>query len=229
MSERLDIDVLTIFPEVVRAPLSESILGRASDEGTVGIRIHDLRDWTTDKYRKVDDEPYGGGPGMVMKPEPFFAAVRDLRKEETRVVLMTPQGSQFDQEMARKFSVSSKHLIILCGHYEGIDHRVVQGLVDQEISIGDYVLTNGALAAAVFIDSIVRLITGVLGDERSPVEESFSVEERILEAPCYTRPADFEGMKVPEVLLSGHHEKIKEWKRKIALERTLENRPDLMP
>ena len=166
---------------------------------------------------------------MVMKPEPFFAAVRDLRKEETSVVLMTPQGSQFDQEMARKFSVSSKHLIILCGHYEGIDHRVVQGLVDQEISIGDYVLTNGALAAAVFIDSVVRLIPGVLGDDRSPIEESFSVEEGILEAPCYTRPADFEGMKVPEVLLSGHHEKIKEWKRKIALERTLENRPDLMP
>jgi len=228
MSERLEIDVLTIFPEVVRAPLSESILGRASDEGTVEIRIHDLRDWTTDNYRKVDDEPYGGGPGMVMKPEPFFAAVGDLRKEKTRVILMTPQGHRFNQKMALEFSVSSDHLIILCGHYEGFDHRVVEGLVDKEVSIGDYVLTNGALAAAVFIDSIVRLIPGVLGDERSPIEESFSIEDGTLEAPCYTRPADFEGMKVPEVLLSGHHEKIKEWKRKIAVERTLENRPDLM-
>jgi len=228
MSKCLDIDVLTIFPEVVRAPLSESILGRASDQGAVEIRIHDLRDWATDKYRKVDDEPYGGGPGMVMKPDPFFAAVRDLRKEKTSVILMTPQGSQFNQKMAREFSVSSKHLIILCGHYEGIDHRVVEGLVDYEVSIGDYVLTNGALAAAVFIDSIVRLIPGVLGDERSLIEESFSIEDGILEAPCYTRPADFEGMRVPEVLLSGHHEKIKEWKRKIAVERTLENRPDLM-
>ena len=168
----LEIDVLTIFPESVRVPLSESIMGRASDNGYIQIRVHDLRDWTTDNYRKVDDEPYGGGPGMVMKPEPFFSAVNDLRKNNSIVVLMTPQGKKYNQKSAELFANSSSHLIVLCGHYEGVDHRVIESLVDEEISIGDYILTNGAIAAVVLIDSITRLIPGVLGDGRSHIELS---------------------------------------------------------
>ncbi|MFP6872592.1 MAG: tRNA (guanosine(37)-N1)-methyltransferase TrmD [Verrucomicrobiales bacterium] len=229
MKPRLEIDILTIFPEVVQGPLSESIIGRAVSGGIVDLKIHDLRDWSRDRHRKVDDEPYGGGPGMVMKPEPFFAAVRELRRDRTRVVLMTPQGQRLRQSMVSDYAGNCFHLIILCGHYEGIDHRVVEVLVDDEISIGDYVLTNGAVAAAVFVDAVVRLIPGVLGDERSPEEESFSHGEGLLEAPCYTRPVEFEGMEVPDILLSGHHEKITEWKRKRSVERTLQNRPDLLP
>ena len=224
----LEIDVLTIFPESVRVPLSESIMGRASDNGYIQIRVHDLRDWTTDNYRKVDDEPYGGGPGMVMKPEPFFSAVNDLRKNNSLVVLMTPQGKKYNQKSAELFANSSSHLIVLCGHYEGVDHRVIESLVDEEISIGDYILTNGAIAAVVFIDSITRLIPGVLGDGRSNIEESFSVYDGILEAPAYTRPAEYNDMKVPEVLLSGNHQKITDWKFEKAQQRTKDNRPDLM-
>jgi tRNA (guanine37-N1)-methyltransferase len=223
------IDILTIFPKVALAPLSESIIGRAVDSGKVELAVHDLREWTTDKHRKVDDEPYGGGPGMVMKPEPFFAAVRELKGDgEAKVVLMTPQGRRFDQNVVREYAASPGHLIVLCGHYEGIDHRVVEGLVDDEISIGDYVLTNGAVAAAVFVDAVVRLMPGVLGDERSSVEESFAEGEPLLEAPCYTRPQEFEGMPVPEILQSGHHGKIAEWRREKAAERTRANRPDLL-
>lgn len=229
MKPRLKIDILTIFPEVVQGPLSESIIGRAVSGGVVDLKAHDLRDWCRDRHRKVDDEPYGGGPGMVMKPEPFFAAVRELRRDATRVVLMTPQGQRLQQSMVRDYAGNCPHLIILCGHYEGIDHRVVEALVDDEISIGDYVLTNGAIAAAVFVDAVVRLIPGVLGDERSPEEESFAEGEGLLEAPCYTRPVQFEGMEVPEILLSGHHERIDEWQRKRSVERTLQNRPDLLP
>ena len=228
MEQLLEIDVLTIFPDVVRVPLSESIMGRAMSSGIVRTSIHDLRDWTNDNHKKVDDEPYGGGPGMVMMPEPFFSAVNDLKKEDTKVVLMTPQGKRFNQKKAEFFAKSSSHMIVLCGHYEGIDHRVIESLVDEEISIGDYVLTNGAIAAAVFIDSVVRLIPGVLGDDRSNVEESFSVYEGILEAPAYTRPADFQGKKVPDVLLSGNHKKILDWKFDKARERTKKNRPDLI-
>ncbi|MCP4847802.1 MAG: tRNA (guanosine(37)-N1)-methyltransferase TrmD [Verrucomicrobiaceae bacterium] len=228
MKRQLEIDILTIFPEVVRGPLSESIIGRAVSGGIIELKVHDLRKWSLDRHHKVDDEPYGGGPGMVMKPEPFFSAVRELRRKETRVVLMTPQGRRLQQSMARDYAGNCSHLVILCGHYEGIDHRVVEALVDDEISIGDYVLTNGAVAAAVFVDSVTRLIPGVLGDERSSQEESFAHDEGILEAPCYTRPVEFEGMEVPEILLSGHHEKIAEWKRNRALERTAENRPDLL-
>ena len=224
----LEIDVLTIFPELVRVPLSESIMGRASDKGYVTTRVHDLREWTTDNHKKVDDEPYGGGPGMVMKPEPFFAAVNDLKKQNTTVVLMTPQGKKYNQKVAESYAESSSHLIVLCGHYEGVDHRVVKYLVDEEISIGDYVLTNGAIAAVVFIDSIARLIPGVLGDGRSNVEESFSVYDGILEAPAYTRPSEFNDMKVPEVLMSGNHKKILDWKYEEAQQRTKENRPDLL-
>lgn len=228
MEHRLEIDILTIFPEVVKGPLTESIIGRAVASGIVDFRVHDLREWSVDRHRKVDDEPYGGGPGMVMKPEPFFAAVGDLKREHTRVILMTPQGTRLNQSMVRSSACNDKHLIILCGHYEGVDHRVVEALVDEEISIGDYVLTNGAVAAAVFVDAVTRLIPGVLGDERSPQEESFSETDGILEAPCYTRPVQFEGMDVPEILLSGHHERIAAWRHKRAMERTSENRPDLL-
>jgi tRNA (guanine37-N1)-methyltransferase len=219
------VDILTIFPEMCRVPLGESIMGRAQESGLLTLRVHDLRDYTKDKHRKVDDEPYGGGQGMVMKPEPFFAAVEHLKSDCSRVVLMTPQGRRLEQSLVVEF-VSDEHLIVLCGHYEGVDHRVVEGLVDQEISIGDYVLSNGAIAAAVFIDAVVRQIPGVLGDERSAAEDTFS--DGLLEAPCYTRPPEFRGMRVPEVLTTGNHAKMDEWKRRRSLERTKENRPDLM-
>ncbi len=221
----MKIDIVTIFPEMCRVPLGESIMKRAQDAGSVEIQIHDLRDWTEDKHRRVDDIPYGGGPGMVMKPEPFFAAMKDLKSPQSRVLLMTPQGRQLQQSMAVSLS-KEQHLIILCGHYEGVDHRVVDALVDEEISIGDYILTNGAIAAVVLTDAIVRLLPGVLGDERSSQQESFS-EPDLLEAPHYTRPANFRGMEVPQVLLSGHHEKIENWRKEKARERTQENRPDL--
>lgn len=222
----MEIDVLTIFPDMVRGPLSYSIIGRAQEEGKVTLRVHDLRQWASGKHRRVDDEPFGGGPGMVMKCEPFFAAVEELRRPETRVVLMTPQGRVFNQAEARAFSQLS-HLLVLCGHYEGVDHRVVEALVTDEISIGDYVLTNGAIAATVFLDAIIRLLPGVLGDEQSATEESFSTPH-LLEAPCYTRPAEFRGMTVPAPLLSGHHARIAAWKREQALHRTAQNRPDLL-
>jgi tRNA (guanine37-N1)-methyltransferase len=221
----MKIDILTIFPEICRGPLSESIMGRAQGAGAVEVSVHDLRDWTNDRHRRVDDEPYGGGPGMVMKPEPFFAAVEDLKTEGSKVVLMTPQGRRFDQAKAREMS-QEKHLILLCGHYEGVDHRVVEALVDEELSIGDYVLTNGAIAATVVVDAVVRLIPGVLGDEQSLEMESFS-DSSLVEGPHYTRPPEFKGMAVPEVLLSGHHAQIEQWRREMAEERTRRNRPDL--
>jgi tRNA (guanine37-N1)-methyltransferase len=220
------IDVLTIFPEIVRVPLGQSIIGRAIGSGLVDLRVHDLRDWTTDRHRSVDDEPYGGGPGMVMKPEPFFAAVEALRSDSSRVVLMTPQGRRFVQPLAWELA-AGEHLIVLCGHYEGIDHRVVEALVTDEISIGDYVLTNGAIAAVVLIDAVVRLVPGVLGDAESAVTESFS-GSGLLEAPSYTRPAEFRGMSVPAVLLGGNHARIAQWRREQALERTRRTRPDLL-
>ncbi len=223
----MQIDVLTIFPDMVRGPLGLSIIGRAQTEGKVTLRVHDLRDWTTDRHKSVDDTPFGGGPGMVMKCAPIFAAIEELRREGTRVVLMTPQGRRFEQAVAREFSVVD-HMIVLCGHYEGIDHRVVEALVTDEVSIGDYVLTNGAIAAVVFLDAIIRLRPGVLGDDESSVEESFSTPG-LLEAPCYTRPAEFRGLKVPDMLLSGHHAKIAAWRREQSLARTRANRPDLLP
>jgi tRNA (guanine37-N1)-methyltransferase len=222
------IDILTIFPEICRAPLSESMMKRAQAAGLATIRIHDLRDWTTDRHRTVDDEPYGGGAGMLMKADPFFRAVEDLRTETSRVILLTPQGKLFRQAMARSWADSETHLILLCGHYEGVDHRIVEALVDEEISLGDYVLTNGAIAAVVVTDAVIRLIPGVLGDERSPIEESFG-EAGILEAPHYTRPAEYRGLRVPDVLLSGHHGEIAKWRKERALERTRQNRPDLLP
>ena len=221
------IDIVTIFPEIARGPLSASIRGRAVGAGHVQIEFHDLRDYTTDKHRQVDDIPYGGGPGMVMKPEPFFAAVADLRTEHSRVIFLTPQGAPFRQAKAAELS-RCEHLIFLCGHYEGVDHRVIEALVDEEISIGDYVLTNGTLASAVVVDAIVRLIPGVLGDERSSEEESFSGDGKRLESPQYTRPAEFAGMVVPPVLLSGNHGVIAKWREEKGLERTVANRPDLI-
>mgnify|MGYP000330213855 FL=1 len=222
------IDIVTIFPEAF-APLDLSILGRARAAGIVDIRVHNLRDFTTDRHRTVDDYPYGGGAGMVMKPEPFFAAVeaimREARTSRPRIILTTPQGRLFTQEIARELA-SWDHLILLCGHYEGVDERVAQGLATDEISIGDYVLTGGELAAMVIVDAVVRLIPGVVGEEESVRQDSFS--EGLLDYPQYTRPPEFRGMRVPEVLLSGHHEQIRRWRRKEALRRTLLRRPDLL-
>lgn len=222
----MQIDILTLFPEIALAPLSESIISRARQAGIVDIRAHNLRDWAKDKHRRTDDYLCGGGQGMLMLPGPLFDAIGELRKEDTKVILMTPQGKVFKQAVAAELS-SDTHLLIVCGHYEGVDHRVIEELIDLELSIGDYVLTNGAIAAAVVTDAIVRLLPGALGDERSPEEESFS-DPNLLEAPAYTKPADFRGLKVPDVLLSGHHAKIAEWKKQKALERTRANRPDLL-
>jgi len=220
------IDIVTLFPEVALAPLSDSIIGRAREAGVVQIQAHQLRDWSEDKHRRVDAAPYGGGPGMVLRPEPLFAAVEALRGPDSRVILMTPQGRPLKQQLARGLA-AAQHLILLCGHYEGVDHRVVEAVVDEEISIGDYILTNGALAAAVLCDAVVRLLPGALGDDESPSDESFS-NPGLLEAPTYTKPAEFRGMAVPEVLSSGNHARIKQWKENQAAARTRANRPDLL-
>ena len=201
---------------------------RAQENKIVDLRIHNLRDWTKDKHRIVDDAPFGGGQGMVMKPEPIFAAVEELKgqvDEKSKIILMSPAGRRFDQPMAERFS-REPHLIVICGHYEGVDHRVIEHLVDLEISIGDYVLTNGAIAAVVLVDAIVRLLPGVLGHEQSAADDSFS--GGLLEAPQYTRPAEFRDWKVPDVLVSGNHAEIAAWRKKEALRRTRENRPDLL-
>jgi tRNA (guanine37-N1)-methyltransferase len=234
------IDILTLFPGICRAPLGESIMKRAQENGIVDLQIHNLRDWTTDKHHIVDDAPFGGGQGMVMKPEPIFAAIEDLtgsnqktpevqrsrtEDRESKIVLMSPAGRRLDQKMARELSRES-HLIIVCGHYEGVDHRVIEHLADLEISIGDYVLTNGAIAAVVLVDAVVRLLPGALGHEQSAVDESFN--QGLLEAPQYTRPAEFRGWKVPQVLLSGNHAEISKWRSEQARKRTGENRPDLL-
>jgi tRNA (guanine37-N1)-methyltransferase len=219
------IDILTLFPEICRAPLNESMMKRAQTSGALDLRIHNLRDWTTDKHRMADDSPFGGGQGMVMKPEPVFAAVESLKTDDAKVLLMTPQGRPFTQKIATELSLGT-HLVIICGHYEGIDHRVTEHLVDAEISIGDYVLTNGAIAAVVVVDAVARLLPGVLGHEQSAADDSFS--NGLLEAPQYTRPAEFRGWKVPEILLSGDHAQIAAWRREQAVLRTKQNRPDLL-
>jgi tRNA (guanine37-N1)-methyltransferase len=221
----MKIDILTLFPEICRAPLSESMMKRAQESKIVDLRIRNLRDWATDKHHIVDDTPFGGGQGMVMKPEPIFAAVEQLRGEKSKVILMSPAGGRFDQTMATDLSKES-HLIIICGHYEGVDHRVIENLVDLEISIGDYVLTNGAIAAVVLVDAVLRLLPGVLGHEQSAADDSFSAG--LLETPQYTRPAEFRGWKIPEVLLSGNHAEIEKWRKEQALKRTRQNRPDLL-
>ncbi len=221
----MKVDIVTLFPEICRAPLSESMMKRAQECGALDLQIHDLRNWTTDKHRTADDAPFGGGPGMVMKAEPIFAAVETLRKEGSKVILMSPAGRRFDQAVARELS-QEQHLIILCGHYEGVDQRVIDHLVNLELSIGDYVLTNGAVAAAVVVDATVRLLPGVLGDDQSALNDSFN--NNLLEGPQYTRPADFRGWKVPDVLLSGNHAEIDAWRKSEALKKTRQNRPDLL-
>jgi len=221
------IDILTLFPEVFESPLSCSILKRAQDNGLVEITLTDIRNFATDNYRKVDDKPYGGGPGMVMMPGPVFDCfehVRKLSPEKGRVILLTPQGQKFNQAKARQLS-AEKRLILIAGKYEGFDERIRTGLGAEQISIGDYVLSGGELAAMVIIDAVVRLLAGALGDEESAKNDSFS--EGLLEHPQYTRPEVFRGMKVPEILLSGDHAKIAEWRRQQALERTKKWRPDL--
>ena len=226
----MKIDILTLFPEICRAPLSESMMKRAQENKIVDLRIHNLRDWTSDKHHIVDDAPFGGGQGMVMKPEPIFAAVEELQQsaiknQKSKIILMSPGGCRLDQKLATELSQES-HLIVICGHYEGVDHRVIEQIVDLEISIGDYVLTNGAIAAVVLVDTVARLLPGVLGHEQSAHDDSFSAG--LLEAPQYTRPAEFRGWKIPEVLLSGNHAEIAKWRKEQALKRTKQNRPDLL-
>ena len=221
----MKIDVLTLFPGMFAGPLDESIIKRARDKGILQLGIHDLRNWTHDRHKTVDDRPFGGGPGMVLKPEPLFEAAETLAGPKTRVILMGPSGRKFTQEIARELA-GYEHLLLIAGSYEGFDDRVRQGVAHDELSIGDYVLTNGALPVMVIIDVVTRLLPGVLGDEESAKEESFS--HGLLEYPHYTRPAEFRGMKVPEVLLSGHHAEIAKWRHEQALERTRERRPDLL-
>jgi len=221
----MKIDVLTLFPGMFPGPLDESIIKRACDSGRLRLGIRDLRDYTHDRHRKVDDRPFGGGPGMLMKPEPLFEAVEDMRGEKTRIILTSPSGRPFRQEIARELA-SEEHLLLICGSYEGFDERVRNCLADDELSIGDYVLTNGALPAMVIIDTVTRLLPGVLGDDESSVDESFS--DGLLEYPQYTRPAEFRGMRVPEVLLSGDHASIERWRREQARLRTVQSRPDLL-
>ncbi len=219
----LRIDIITLFPEIF-APLNESIIGRARKQGLVEINTVNLRDYTHDRRGTVDDAPFGGGPGMLMKPEPLFEAVEALRQPESLVVLTGPRGKRFDQQTARELTVVP-HIIVICGHYEGVDERV-RTLVDLEISIGDYVLTSGNLAAMVIADAVVRLLPGVLGCDESSADESFSAN--LLEYPQYTRPAEFRGMTVPEVLLSGNHAEIAAWRKRQSVELTRKLRPDLL-
>ncbi len=221
----MQIDIITLFPEIFFGPFKESIIGRAIKQGLVEINVVNLRQFTHDERGTVDDKPYGGGPGMLMKPEPLFEAVDALRRPESLVILTAPQGKTFNQQMALELK-EQQHLIIICGHYEGVDDRVREGLVDLEISIGDYVLTSGNLAAMVITDAIARLLPGVLGCDESSVSESFA--NGLLEYPQYTRPAEFRGMTVPEVLLSGNHGEIALWRQQEALKRTRQIRPDLL-
>ena len=221
----MKIYVLTLFPEMFAGPLDVSIVQRARSAGLLDLRIHNLRDYTHDRHKTVDDKPFGGGPGMVLKPEPIFEAVEKLAGEPTRVILMTPIGRTFNQAIARELA-QQEHLLLLCGSYEGVDERVRETLADDELSIGDYVLTNGGLPAMVVIDAVTRLLPGVLGDDESSRDESFS--QGLLEYPHYTRPADFRGMKVPDMLISGHHAEIARWRAEQARLRTEKRRPDLM-
>jgi tRNA (guanine37-N1)-methyltransferase len=221
----MKIDVLTLFPGMFGGPLDESILQRARKKGLLDLKVHNLRDWTHDRHRTVDDRPFGGGPGMVLKCEPIFEAVESLREAGTRVVLMCPTGRRFEQSTARELSAAG-HLLLLCPSYEGVDERVRTSLVDLELSVGDFVLTSGNLPAMMVIDAVVRLLPGALGDDESAVDESFS--HGLLEYPHYTRPADFRGMRVPEVLLSGNHAEIERWRNGQGLERTRQRRPDLL-
>ena len=221
----LHIDVLTLFPRMLDGFLAESILGKGIESGLLTVKVHDVRDWATSKHKNADDRPFGGGAGMVMKPEPVFAAIEQLQTPGCRRIYLTPDGVPYSQKLAGELAQET-HLILLSGHYEGIDQRIREKLIDQEISIGDYVLTNGTLPAAVVIDALARLIPGVLGEEKSLTHESFT--GKLLDFPQYTRPAEFRGMSVPKVLLSGDHAKIEEWRNARRIEKTRQVRPDLL-
>ncbi|HWF18270.1 MAG TPA: tRNA (guanosine(37)-N1)-methyltransferase TrmD [Verrucomicrobiae bacterium] len=221
----MKIDVLTLFPAMFAGPLDESIVQRARKNGALDLAVHNLRDYTHDRHKTVDDRPFGGGPGMLLKPEPLFEAVENLGREKSRVILLSPAGRKFDQAIARELA-QAEHLILVCGSYEGFDERIRESLADDELSIGDFVLTNGALPAMMIIDAVTRLLPGVLGDDESSLDESFSKD--LLEYPHYTRPAEFRGMKVPDVLLSGNHAEIAKWRAEQARLRTAERRPDLL-
>lgn len=221
----MKIDVLTLFPAMFAGPLDESIIKRAREAGRLDLAIHNLRDYAHDRHKTVDDRPFGGGPGMLLKPEPIFEAVEDLARENTHVVLMSPSGRAFSQAIAQELA-TREHLLLVSGHYEGFDERVREQLADDELSIGDYVLTNGALPVMVIVDAVTRLLPGVLGDDESAQQDSFS--DGLLEYPQYTRPAEFRGMKVPEILLSGNHAQIAQWRAEQSRQRTKERRPDLL-
>ena len=221
----LKIDVLTLFPRMLDSVLAESILGKGIAAGHLGVSVHDLRAWTTDKHRTADDRPFGGGAGMVMKPEPAIAAIEAVQTPGCRRIYLTPDGTPLSPALAEELS-RQQHLVLLSGHYEGIDQRIRDTVIDQEISIGDYVLTNGTLAAAVLIDALARFIPGVLGEEKSLTHESFT--SKLLDFPQYTRPAEYRGMSVPEVLLSGNHAEIEKWRHARQVEKTRKVRPDLL-
>ena len=220
------VDIITIFPGIFDSPLRESLLGRAIEAGVLDVRVHDLRDSTTDKHRQVDDESYGGGPGMVLKPEPVFAAVESLGVGERRTLLLSPAGRRLDQDLARELAAET-WLVLICGRYEGVDERVVEGVPAEEVSIGDYVVAGGEVPALVVLEAVTRLVPGVIGREESHEQDSFG-DEGVLDHPHYTRPAEFRGMRVPEILLSGNHAEIERWRREAALEKTRRNRPDLL-
>jgi tRNA (guanine37-N1)-methyltransferase len=220
------IDVVTIFPGIFESPLRESLLGRAIEAGILDVRVHDLRDSTSDKHRQVDDESYGGGPGMVLKPEPVFTAVESLGPGVRRTLLLSPAGRRLDQDLARELAVEP-WLVLICGRYEGVDERVVEGLPAEELSIGDYVVAGGEVPALVVLEAVTRLVPGVIGRGESHEQDSFG-DGGVLDHPHYTRPAEFRGMRVPETLLSGNHQEIERWRREAALEKTRRNRPDLL-
>ncbi|MGA2594719.1 MAG: tRNA (guanosine(37)-N1)-methyltransferase TrmD [Bryobacteraceae bacterium] len=225
--------VLTIFPEFFQGPFEHGVIKRARDSGALEIRIHNLRDWTSDRHKTVDDRPFGGGEGMLLKPEPVFLAAESIlpqRDAQRKIVLLSAQGRLFDQGLANQFSGLAE-LLLICGRYEGVDERVAEHLADAEVSIGNYVLSGGELAAAVVVDAVARLLPGVLGNESSAVFESFQEAGHaagVLDCPQYTRPADFRGWKVPEILLGGNHEQIRQWRRQAAMEKTARLRPDLL-
>lgn len=221
----MKIDILSLFPDYFTSPLEQSILKRALSRGLVCVRTHNIRDFCEDRHKMADDKPFGGGPGMVMKPEPIARAIRSLRKEGSRVIYLSPQGTPLTAKKSHTLAKES-HIILLCGHYEGIDERIIEHFVDEEISIGDFVLTSGCPAALALIDAVVRLIPGVVGDEESTKQDSF--EKGIFDHPHYTQPREFEGYCVPPVLLEGHHGKITAWRREKALEKTQKMRPDLV-
>jgi tRNA (guanine37-N1)-methyltransferase len=221
----LHIDVLTLFPRMLEGFLVESILGKGIESGLLTVKVHDVRDWATSKHKNADDRPFGGGAGMVMKPEPVFAAIEQLQTPGCRRIYLTPDGTPYSEKLARELAQET-HLVLLSGHYEGIDQRIREKVIDQEISIGDYVLTNGTLPAAVVIDALARFIPGVLGEEKSLTHESFT--GKLLDFPQYTRPAEFRGMSVPDVLLSGDHAKIEQWRNDRRIEKTRQVRPDLL-